>query len=62
MRTSDKTGIGIIAVGITILLLIGIEDPPEKLNATELSIVEKIKVNNEINSIKPDFNPILFFY
>lgn len=46
IRTSYKIGIGILAVGIALILILGIKNPPEKLTATELSKIEKIKVNN----------------
>lgn len=43
---SHKIGIGILAIGIAILLFIGIKIPPKKLTGTELSTIEKIRVNN----------------
>tara|TARA_R110002124_G_C8558090_1_gene480081 strand:+ start:57 stop:491 length:435 start_codon:yes stop_codon:yes gene_type:complete len=46
IRTSYKIGIAIFVIGIAILLSVGIKNPPEKLNATELSAVEKVMVNN----------------
>lgn len=46
IRRSYKIGIGILVVGIVLILIFGIKYPPEKLTATELSKIEKIKVNN----------------
>jgi hypothetical protein len=44
IKTSNKIGIAILVIGI--LLSIGIKNPPKELNATELSDIEKISVNN----------------
>ncbi len=46
IRTSYKIGIGILVIGIALLLIFGIKNPPKKLTATELSTVKKIRVNN----------------
>jgi hypothetical protein len=46
IRTSYKTGILVLVIGIALLLSIGIKNPPEKLSATELSAIEKISLNN----------------
>jgi hypothetical protein len=54
IRTSYKIGIAIFVIGIAILLSVGIKNPPEKLNATELSAVEKIMVNNDSIHILTD--------
>ena len=46
VRTLYKIGIGILVAGIVLILILGIKNPPEKLTATELSKIEKIKVSN----------------
>ncbi|WP_425077895.1 hypothetical protein [Psychroserpens sp. S379A] len=47
IKTPLKIGIGIVVIGIGLLMLLGIKIPPEKLKASDLSSIAKIKVNND---------------
>jgi hypothetical protein len=46
-RAPYKIGIGVFTVGVALLFLIGIKNPPKKLKAVELSLIETVTVNND---------------